>query len=350
MTAFYSVLHLFVDGVCAVAMFGKFAVQEKGGFYLLLYNFCAFALQMPLGAFLDTANVCKKGAAWDVPYAVAMAGVCLTLAGAVMHPAILGVGNALFHVGGGLGTIREDRDFGWRGRGLGIFVAPGAFGLYLGTLFAKSGTGISAGAAAGMLACLCAGMAFARKHLHPAHFKRDQKNAAAFDGGAGRLCLAFCCFAVVIVRCYVGLAVSFPWKNTPLAGLLAVLAVVGGKIAGGFLAARFGCFKTAVVSLALSAACYLVSGNCPAGLAALFLFNMTMPVTLCLLIRAYSQISGFAFGLLTFALFLGYLPVYFGWQPGIGGAVIGCAGSIASLLLLSFGIWGERRNGHGFSD
>lgn len=53
MTAIYSILHMFVDGVCALAMFGVFIPQENGYFYMLLYNFCAFALQMPLGIILD---------------------------------------------------------------------------------------------------------------------------------------------------------------------------------------------------------------------------------------------------------------------------------------------------------
>ena len=40
----------------------------------------------------------------------------------------------------GVGTIREDDREGWQGRGLGVFVAPGALGLYLGTVLGRGGS------------------------------------------------------------------------------------------------------------------------------------------------------------------------------------------------------------------
>ena len=45
------------------------------------------------------------------------------------------------------------------------------------------------------------------------------------------------------------------------------------------------------------------------GVIAIFLFNMTMPVTLSCLARRTPGCKGFSFGLLTFALFLGFVPV-----------------------------------------
>lgn len=138
-TAWYCLLHLLVDCVCALAMFGRFLREDNGYFYLLLYNFCAFALQMPMGVLLDTLiRDCGKRKR-DYALMTALAGILCTLSGAVLHPVILGIGNALFHVGGGVGTIREDWQEGWQGRGLGVFVAPGALGLYLGTWMGKSG-------------------------------------------------------------------------------------------------------------------------------------------------------------------------------------------------------------------
>ena len=123
MTAWYSVLHMLVDGVCAMAMFGDFLLQKEGYLYMLLYNFCAFALQMPFGVVLDILNesgarMCISGKdtmdskmiyekkEWSFIFAVV--GVLCTILGVVTNPIILGVGNALFHVGGGVGTIHED--------------------------------------------------------------------------------------------------------------------------------------------------------------------------------------------------------------------------------------------------
>lgn len=352
MTAMYSILHMFVDGVCAFAMFGTFLEQEQGYFYVLVYNLCAFALQMPLGAALDFMHV-KSGKYYSF-YAAGI-GVVLTLIGAVTHPVILGTGNALFHVGGGVGTICEDRRKSWRGRGLGVFVAPGALGLYLGMLLAKNGAGAGWLCGAGVfMAIVCVGMACGLWHsgkqgvadaLAANRGDADAKGDAekgingVFSGGG--ISMAVCLFLVVVLRSYIGMTVTFPWKTTVSTAILSTLAIVFGKAAGGFLAAQFGYLKTAAVSLSVAAIFYLFSGFMPAGAAALFLFNMTMPVTLYLLIRKLPHFPGFSFGLLTFGLFLGFLPEYYGLRIGQNSNIIGCVGSVISLLILAAAVFRE---------
>ena len=345
MTAMYSVLHMFVDGVCAFAMFGTFLKQEQGYFYVLVYNLCAFALQMPFGAALDLLHV-KSGNNYS--FCVAGIGVVLTLIGAVTHPVILGIGNALFHVGGGVGTICEDKRKGWRGRGLGVFVAPGALGLYLGMLLAKNGAGAGWLYGAGVFMIIaCVGMACGLWHSG----KQGAADALAANWGEagaaqgvplGRIIfMAVCLFLVVVLRSYIGMAVVFPWKTNVFAAVLCTLVIVFGKAAGGFLAAQFGCLRTAAVSLSAAAVFYLFSGFMPAGAAALFLFNMTMPVTLYLLICKLPHFPGFSFGLLTFGLFLGFLPEYYGLRIGQSSNIIGCVGSVISLLILAAAVFRE---------
>ena len=284
----------------------------------------------------------------------------------------------------------------WYGQGLGIFVAPGAAGLYLGTLAAKNGvweTGflcvsvlmilicaalwymgklrnkeeaesVSAGAGQrealrqkyagkGSAARECAGKGSAARECA---WKGSAARECAWKGSAERKCtgkesaereyirkvymrpevlLVLFCMAVVILRSHIGLTVGFPWKTGITAGTLTVLAVAGGKMAGGYAAAKWGLRKTAAVSLALAALCYLFSAFMPLGLAATFLFNMTMPLTLYWMICRMPERPGFAFGFLTFALFLGFLPGYFGLVQTFAGNITGCAGSILSLLLLT---------------
>lgn len=358
MTAIYSVLHMLVDGVCAFAMFGTFLKQEQGYFYVLVYNFCAFALPMPFGAALDLLHA-KSGK--HLSFAAAGMGVVLTLIGAVTHPVILGIGNALFHIGGGVGTIQEDERKGWRGRGLGVFVAPGALGLYLGTQLAKNQAGMEWLSGAGLiLVIICVGTACRlwrggkrlmaagtsaadadRGHTEAAGgcgkgIMADRAGQGVFSGGV--ISPAVCMFLVVILRSYIGMAVTFPWKTTAFAAAISTLAIVFGKAAGGFAAAEFGFLKTAVVSLSAAAFLYLFSGFMPAGAGALFLFNMTMPLTLYLLIRRLPQLPGFSFGFLTFGLFLGFLPEYFGLHIWQNSRMIGCVGSVISLLILTAGI------------
>lgn len=306
MTGLYSILHFLVDGVCAWAMLGRLS-GDYGG--ILIYNFCAFALQLPLGTVLDRLEGRR------MPLRFAVAGCLLTLAGAFMGPAVLGIGNALFHVGGGVDVIREDAQKHLGGQALGVFVAPGALGLYLGGLLRR-----------------CTPLLLIPVGLVMALLLRPIRGAACTLPESTKkqpMLLFLCCFAVVVLRSHVGMAVRFPWK-TGFPAFLAVLAVVLGKMAGGVLAARFGAKRTTIVSLSVAAIGFLF-GNSPIfGLLALLCFNMTMPLTLYALWRRFPAYPGACFGSLTLALFLGFLPTCFGLELPLGGIL----GSILSLILL----------------
>lgn len=340
MTALYSILHFLVDGVCALAMFGYFATRENWYVNILLYNFCAFAMQMPLGVVLD--GLCgKRSDNRALPtYFYALSGVVLTLVGAFIHPIVLGLGNALFHLGGGVATIQEDEAKGFKGRGLGVFVAPGALGLYIGTLLGKSGGMPVRGAilTVGAVMALC--LLYVRKRYIRRAESVIRESASLLPsinlGQSPALGLALGCLLVVILRSYIGMAVNFPWKSTVFAGTLAVLAVVFGKVAGGFASAAFGIRRTMVISLGAAAVCYLLSENMVAGIIALFLFNMTMPITLYLLIQRLKELPGFAFGLLTFGIFLGLMPVYLELYLPLDEKLVGGLGSVISLVILWF--------------
>ena len=177
MTMLYALLHFLVDGVCAWAMLGRLGGGMEA---FLLYNFCAFALQLPLGALLDRLGGRKT------PLLFAEAGCVLTLVGAWVHPAVLGLGNALFHVGGGVDVIRD----GGSCEKLGIFVAPGAMGLFLGGLIAGRLPWLLLLAAALMTGLLC--------------FIRSPGELSTAPSQKSPVFLAVCCFAVVVLRSFVG--------------------------------------------------------------------------------------------------------------------------------------------------
>ena len=320
-TFVYSVLHFLVDFLCAFGMLRFFAGDANGALNILIYNFCAFALQMPIGAAMDSFAEGKP----RMPARCASLGVLLTMLGMFTHPAILGLGNAAFHVGGGIDVIREDQLRSKGGRLLGIFVAPGALGLFLGGQLAGS-PGIMLPV---ILICLLPVPVLLRLP--------KQEIPRLPEGIPGSVLSCVCCFLVVVLRSYIGLSVVFSWKTGFLPGLIAVCAVVLGKIAGGFSAARFGSRKTAIVTLVLAAVCYLF-GELPAwGILALFFFNMTMPLTLYQLWSRWPRYPGTVFGVLTFGLFLGFLPVVLGWQIPLNGTM----GSLLSLVLLLPVVWRE---------
>ena len=141
-------------------------------------------------------------------------------------------------------------------------------------------------------------------------------------------------FLVVVLRSYMGMNQSFPWKGEW--ALLLTLALVLGKTAGGFAMDRLGPRRAALWSLGLAAGMYLASALPLPGVLAVFLFNMTMPVTLWAVARIMPGARGFTFGLLTFGLFLGYLPSWLGLPGLLAGPWSYALCALLSLALL----WG----------
>ena len=154
-----------------------------------------------------------------------------------------------------------------------------------------------------------------------------------------------CFFLVVVLRSYLGMVASFPWKDTVTEGVLVLSAVFGGKLAGGFAADKWGVTRTAMVSLSVAAVLFLFSGYVWGGLPALFFFNMSMPITLYLAAKTLGGQNGFAFGILTFAIFIGFLPVYAGIGSCNGPVLSGM--TLASLILLYLGIRGSKKEAEG---
>jgi len=298
----YSAAHCWVDLSCALLMFRLVSDAPEAAMCFLLYNFCAFALQMPLGLLADE---------FDRNGLVAAAGCCLTaLAFAVPVPmaaaVTAGVGNALFHLGGGLDTLNRSTK---KAAALGVFVSPGALGLYVGTLWGK-GTVPGLWIAPAVLVLLGGGIVLLYRKRFGSFRAGNAPVELTVRGGWKTVAPLF---LVVVLRSYMGMNQSFDWKGTGCWALVLTLALVLGKTAGGFAMDRLGARAASVWSLGLAAALYLVSALPLAGTAAVFLFNMTMPITLWAVARAMPGAKGFSFGLLTFALFLGYLPSWMGW-------------------------------------
>lgn len=327
MTAVYSAAHFLVDLSCAFLMMRFILGGASENF--LMYNFCAFALQMPIGIILDKLGGGHRAA--SVGCGLIFLAYFGAFAGLLTPAAICaGVGNALFHAGGGVYVLDKYESSG----ALGVFVSPGAVGLYLGTIWGKGNDMSFILPMAAML--IAAVFIFAAPYI----FKCDDKRGGAvenfFDFKASfPLCAAaFMFFAVVVIRSYGGFALSYPWKITPAAALTAVIMTAGGKALGGFVSDRFGKEKTAAVSMVLAAVLYLFSNNIVCGLAAILIFNMSMPITLRAAADIFKGGRGFSFGLLTFALFLGYVPsyIYGGVQISRAAMCILCILSAAMLL------------------
>ncbi len=330
--ALYAGGHFVVDLACAFLMISLItAASGQRLMCLLLYNFCAFALQMPAGLIADRLN---RHAA------VAVTGLGFTLLAFGFYPlpllcaTVLGLGNCLYHVGGGVDVLHFGHTRQWM---LGVYVSPGAIGLFLGGMLAR---GSHLPLLRGFLLILAAAVivALGLHRTHPLLSPSTHVAPSVTPSGRAPFLAAVALFLVVILRSYVGMTLSFPWKSGGWA-VLAVVALAFGKAAGGFVADRFGALRASVVSLLLCAALFLVADNPICGLAAVFLFNMTMPLTLSAMARLFPGACGFAFGTLTFALFLGYLPTHLSLPvPFAGNGWWYAAQTLLSLLLLAVGL------------
>lgn len=318
-----SAMHFMTDLICAFAVYSMIA--EGKAVRVVMYNFCAFVLQMPLGLLADALKSRRQE---DNAILFIGLSIPLTLSGLLNFPVwVFGLGNALFHVGGGIITIHKDHENRYEGRGLGTFVAPGAIGLFLGQVIAGNSIIMRIGITAVMAVLFV---------LLYAEIGRNnpERETAALEIDEEALKAIILTLLVVILRSYVGFAVSFEWKHGVFLGFLAVLCVAGGKTLGGFVKPVLGYRKTVVVTLVAAARCYLSGSIIPLGLAALLLFNMTMPITLCMLAERMKHLEGFAFGILTFGLFIGFYIKYLFPVFVENALLVGVAGSLISLLLL----------------
>lgn len=311
----YAFGHFAVDLLCAWLLFGRISGTSNWLELALVYNFCAFALQMPIGILADH---------WSATRTFSLLGIGLTLLALIplndwWCVILAGLGNALYHVGGGRHTLLSSGGY----RQLGIFVAPGALGIFLGSCFRESQP---VGIIAAALLALCA---VALLLCCPACVKSAE---ARFSPAPGTLWRLIGLFLVVFLRSLVGMTMAAPWKQGLWVALGAVMGCAG-KLLGGIAANRFGGKLTGGASLLLSAVLFLFPGCSICGVLALLLFQMSMPITLGDCARLLRGSEGFAFGLLTFALFLGFLPAQYGLTLSAGLAALLAALSSIGILL-----------------
>lgn len=323
-SALYGLAHLIVDYGSVSTLFHVTAgsLPEAGWLVPLvwLYDYAAFGLQMFLGPLLDRLGGANRGAAMGC--GLVISGVWLAGLWPLGAVLLVSAGNALFHVGGGAVVLRLDRRKAiWPG----LFVAPGALGLFLGKTM---------GAAAGipwlpvLFTALLAAAALPCLLLPPPG--RSPMAAVVRFRGLGWVLAAL--LLTVAVRSLAGFSVALPWaKGWPAALALALMAF-GGKALGGLLADRFGWRNLSCGGLVL-AAVLLGLGSLwpPTALAGVLCLNLTMAVTVAALAYLLPGWEGLAFGLTATALVIGMTPT--GWPPWL--PILRHPAFVAALCLCS---------------
>lgn len=336
-TLSYSVFHFLIDLAC-IFLLTAFLIpvlpdRASWIWCVLMYNLTAFALQLPIGALADSLNMRETAAALG---ACLIGGSFFIISIPLAAAVTAGIGNAFFHIGGGISVLEVSRK---KAALSGIYVSTGALGVWLAPKLASKGLGLYRGASftASLIMAVCAilmmCMYFYRNRQQTKEKKNKTRNGdarrfpqcgwkpAGEDQSTNELAadrralqlMILCLALTVCMRSYAGTIMNFAWRAEEMTGLLFVLGVVCGKMAGGIVGDRFGWKETAVTSLCLSAVLLSFAGMSPLwGIAGVFLFNMTMPVTLTALSNILEGHYGFAFGITTFSLFIGILPSIFG--------------------------------------
>ncbi len=327
----YIIAHFVIDFACAFLVIGLLIEAPNGYLSLLFYNFCAFALQMPIGLLADRFNRNAVCAAMGC----GLVALAFPLGEITMLSAILaGIGNGMFHIGGGIEVLNVSKE---KPTLLGIFVSPGAFGIYLGTLLGRQGALSEGIVVCGLILMLL--LILVSQYLDQKNFRSGNAVLTMESIGSVRAMTAVgCLLLVVILRSYIGMISSFAWKSDAIWASLLIAAVVLGKVFGGIAAVPLGIKRTCILSLGLAAGLFLFSDIPVLGVAAVFFFNMTMPLTLWVMAKLLAGSKGFAFGILTFGLFLGFIPSYLEITPLFSTTIGFMVASIASLLLLLYGI------------
>ena len=328
--AVYSAGHLIIDFSCYVILFGYFLPASSGaqlatGF--LMYNTIAFPLQMIFGRCFDRRPS-------RVP---ALIGCVLVIAGLLLHGqpsaavAVCAAGNALFHVGGGTDSLRYSSG---RFARPGIFVAFGALGVSLGT---RAGLGrisvwpvILTVLVCGLWILACCGEEEEEEELPS--LGREKGGSALLKAPEA---VIYLCLVSVIIRSFAGYLISVPWPSEGGWFFLASICAFLGKASGGIAADRFGARLTGVVTLLLCIPLLCLGGESPVlcGLG-LILFNMTMAVTAGTIYEKLPGRPGFAFGLTTLGLWLGYLPKAFGFTAAGRTWILPAAAAVSAVCLL----------------
>jgi FSR family fosmidomycin resistance protein-like MFS transporter len=247
---------------------------------------------------------------------------------------LIGISNALFHVGAGALVLRAS---GERSTESGVFVGPGAMGLFTGIFLGAKGVDVRFGFVAALLLAAPLMVYLARSVVRPSTVELPR-----VKGGVVLVVIicAACLLGSVTVRSLVGGTIAGAWRGVSTEVMLGLaLAACGGKMLGGIVSDRLGWTTISVSALILSAPLVTVLvGSAAGAVIGMLLFQMTMPVTLKAMHHVLPSRPGLAFGIPCLALVIGALPGLLGFGHLLRSWLLVAALLLVSTLLILGGL------------
>lgn len=295
----YGLTHALVDFCSAAIVYSYIGKMETLALLkaVVLYNVLAFGLQSVFGFFADRKG---KPQSYSILGCLLIIAAFFVLNNPMLTIALTGIGNALFHTGGGIISLKMGNG---KAKLPGLFVAPGAIGLFLGAYWSTLPNADNYLLVFIML--ISVGLM-----LFVEPIETEQKNLAVKSDFPVYMLIFICILISICIRSFVGLSYDFSAKSDFGLMLTMVIFVALGKALGGFLSDKFGMFNVATTGLLLSIPLLKYGGSYPyLAILGMFCFNLTMPITVTALANMMPKYKGFAFGLTTLALLIGFLPV-----------------------------------------
>lgn len=329
---FVSILSAFIVTACADNVY-------ESGRLIVLYLFCALFLQLPIGIYADKKNKNEVFAMSGV--GIILATFFLALYGDLygeyiyLVAALVGVGNAVFHVGAGIDILNvSDKN----ATVPAIFISAEVFGLFLGLRaieIANTGSSLILYGMVllGILAIvLLAAQGDIRKGLEITNseykFKPDTKQEEG---------LLISVILAIVATGFVGR--YFVEEIVGYGTVIDIACVLLGILIGGILRDKIGFKKIIIASLVGSDILFIYSAISPVfGLLGLLLFCMSIPTMLMMLVNTFYEAKGQMLGVMTAALFVGFticevVYVNIGWYD-----IFLLASPVVVLVALLYGI------------
>ena len=305
MLAFAMVFHFLVDALCGASMLWVVIEDAPdGGFWLIIaYDFLAFATQVLTGWMADRLK--QDRWLWFLSIVLVLSGAGAAWYHSWLATVLLGLGNSLFHVSAGREVIRRHTlAAAKKARELGLFVGPGALGIGLGCMFPMAMYIPTLGVTLFVLLCFVG-------HQPPETAEMTETATSSSEPASHRALPAFLMIFCVFCRAASGFCGPSPWRSSTALCILCFLLVMGGKMAGGVIGDCWGHWRTGLAALLFSWILLVIGGEsiCLA-LAAQFVANLLMAITLYVLVRLYPSSPGMMFGVAAAVLFPGCLMMF----------------------------------------